>query len=340
MNKSARPRGLGRGLDALLPLNPRDMAGSGPKASLFLCAIERITPCKTQPRQHFDAAALDELTASIQSHGLLEPLVVRRLASGDRFEIVAGERRWRAAQRAGLHEVPVHVREVSDQSAFELALVENVQREDLNPIELAEALGRLIAEYSYTQESLASLLNRDRSTLANALRLLKLPEKVRQLVINGQLSEGHARALLGAPDETSMTQLAEKAVARKLSVRQIEALVRAAKSEAAGDSPAPGTPEGKSPGVRDLEGRLARRYGTRCELRDHNGKGEIVIRYSDLDELDRILEQMFAAAGALSAAGSSAAVPSAPGPSAAVPSAAGSTGATAAATGKKAAGRA
>jgi ParB family transcriptional regulator, chromosome partitioning protein len=296
MNKSARPRGLGRGLDALLPLNPASEApGSGTKPSLFLCAIERITPCKTQPRQHFDAAALDELTASIQSHGLLEPLVVRRVAGGDRFEIVAGERRWRAAQRAGLHEVPVHVREVSDQSAFELALVENVQREDLNPIELAEALGRLIAEYAYTQESLASLLNRDRSTLANALRLLKLPEKVRELVISGQLSEGHARALLGAPDEASMTQLADKAVARKLSVRQIEALVRAAKSEAAGN--APDAPEGKSPGVRDLEGRLARRYGTRCELRDHNGKGEIVIRYSDLDELDRILEQMFAAPG-------------------------------------------
>jgi ParB family chromosome partitioning protein len=259
---------------------------------LFVCGIERIVPSRTQPRQHFDAAALDELTASIQAHGLLEPLVVRRLAGEDKFEIIAGERRWRAAQRAGLHELPVHVREVTDQSAFELALVENVQREDLNPIEFAEALGRLIAEYSYTQESLATLLNRDRSTLANVLRLLKLPEKVRELVVTGKLSEGHARALLGAPDEVSMMQLAEKAVARKLSVRQIEALVRAAKSGANG-APADPAVEGKSPGIRDLEGRLARRYGTRCEVRDLNGKGEIVIRYSDLDELDRILEQMF-----------------------------------------------
>jgi ParB family chromosome partitioning protein len=310
MNKSARPRGLGRGLDALLPLNPAssESPGSGTKPALFLCAIEKIAPCKTQPRQHFDAAALDELTASIQSHGLLEPLVVRRLGGGDRFEIVAGERRWRAAQRAGLHEVPVHVREVSDQSAFELALVENVQREDLNPIEFAEALGRLIADYSYTQESLASLLNRDRSTLANALRLLKLPDKVREYVIHGQLSEGHARALLGAPDEASMTQLAEKAVARKLSVRQTEALVRAAKTSASADGSEPAVVEGKSPGVRDLEGRLARRFGARCELRDHNGKGEIVIRYSDLDELDRILEQMFegAARATPAARGSSA----------------------------------
>ena len=297
MSKVARPRGLGRGLDALLPLNnppPEAPSSSTSRATLFVCGIEKIVPCKTQPRQHFDAAALDELTASIQLHGLLEPLVVRRLAGQDRFEIVAGERRWRAAQRAGLHEVPVHVREVTDQSAFELALVENVQREDLNPIEFAEALGRLIADYSYTQDSLASLLNRDRSTLANALRLLKLPEKVRELVIAGQLSEGHARALLGAPDEASMTQLAEKAAARKLSVRQTEAMVRALKLAPNGSAGSP-APEGKSPGVRDLEGRLARRYGTRCEVRDQNGKGEIVIRYSDLDELDRILEQMFVA---------------------------------------------
>jgi len=305
MSKQVRPRGLGRGLDALLPLKPpseapvsattpiADGSAAGAKLSLFVCPIERIVPCRSQPRQHFDAAALDELTASIQSHGVLEPLVVRRLPGEDRFEIVAGERRWRAAQRAGLHDVPVHVRDVNAQSAFELALVENVQREDLNPIEFAEALGKLIAEYSYTQESLASLLNRDRSTLANALRLLKLPDKVRELVISGQLSEGHARALLGAPDEVSMTQLAEKAVARKLNVRQTEALVRALKATSSDEKPAGA--DAKSPGVRDLEGRLARRYGTRCEVRDKNGKGEIVIRYSDLDELDRILEQMFPA---------------------------------------------
>jgi len=300
MNKSVRPRGLGRGLDALLPPlsqqppppEPPPVSNGASKATLFVCGVERIVPCRTQPRQHFDAAALDELTASIQLHGVLEPLVVRRLPGDERFEIVAGERRWRAAQRAGLHEVPVYVREATEQSAFELALVENVQREDLNPIEFAEALGRLIADYSYTQDSLASLLNRDRSTLANALRLLKLPDKVRQLVIAGQLTEGHARALLGAPDEASMVQLAEKAAARKLSVRQTEALVRALKSTPdTGSAPAA---EGKSAGVRDLEGRLNRRYGTRCEVRDKNGKGEIVIRYSDLDELDRILEQMFA----------------------------------------------
>jgi ParB family chromosome partitioning protein len=294
MSKPARPRGLGRGLDALLPLSHSDApsAASGAKhAALFVCALEKIVPCRTQPRQHFDAVALDELAASIKAHGLLEPLVVRQLPGEDRFEIVAGERRWRAAQRAGLREVPVHVRDVSEQTSFELALVENVQREDLNPIEFAEALGRLIADHAYTQESLAALLNRDRSTLANALRLLKLPEKVRALVIAGQLSEGHARALLGAPDETSLSQLAEKAAQRKLSVRQTEALVRALKAAPSG-SAAPAA-QAKSPGVRDLEGRLARRYGTRCEVRDRKGSGEIIIRYSDLDELDRILEQLF-----------------------------------------------
>jgi ParB family chromosome partitioning protein len=312
MSTPSRPRGLGRGLDALLPLNNQPAPATTPRPgpvsetvpvavaapaaparplTLFLCPLEKIVPCRTQPRQNFDAAALDELTASIQSHGVLEPLVVRRLPGEERFEIVAGERRWRAAQRAGLREVPVHVRDVNERSAFELALVENVQREDLNPIEFAEAIDRLISEHSYTQESLAALLNKDRSTVANALRLLKLPKKVRAMVVSGQLSEGHARALLGAPDDANIEQLADKVVQRKLSVREIEALVRALKAKKSGDTAGGG--EGKSAGVRDLELRLARRYGARCEVRDRKGAGgEIVIRYGDLDELDRILEQL------------------------------------------------
>jgi ParB family chromosome partitioning protein len=307
MNKPARPRGLGRGLDALLPINRSDFRSDSPgpgstplpaavaikpQTNLFYCALEKIAPCRTQPRQNFDAAALDELTASIQMHGVLEPIVVRRIG-GDQFEIVAGERRWRAAQRAGLREVPVHVREVSEQNAFEQAQIAHVQREDLYPIDFAEALGRLIAEHGYTQEALAALLNRDRSTLANALRLLKLPEKVRAMVIAGKLSEGHARALLGAPDEAKLEQLAEKAVQRQLSVRQLEALVRGLKAEK--ENGAAEGKEPKSPGVRDLEMRLARRYGARCEVRDRKGIGEIVIRYADLDELDRLLEQLLPA---------------------------------------------
>jgi ParB family transcriptional regulator, chromosome partitioning protein len=315
MSTPSRPRGLGRGLDALLPLSqsppplhhsarplsetvPAGTPGASTPAAppvasqtLFVCALEKIVPCRTQPRQNFDAAALEELTESIRAHGVLEPLVVRRLTGQDKFEIVAGERRWRAAQRAGLREVPVHVREVNEQTAFELALVENVQREDLNPIEFAEAIERLISEHSYTQDTLASLLNKDRSTLANALRLLRLPPRVRQMVVSGQLSEGHARALLGAPDDAKLEQLADKVVQRKLSVRQIEALVRALKAAKNGAG-ADGAKDGKSVGVKDLEMRLARRYGTRCEVRDRKGSGEIVIRYGDLDELDRILEQL------------------------------------------------
>ena len=304
MSTPSRPRSLGRGLDALLPPisqppppangrgNPESEAAPAKPSALFVCAIEKIVPCRTQPRQNFEASALDELTASIQAHGVLEPLVVRRLPGQDKFEIVAGERRWRASQRAGLREVPVHVRDVNEKAAFELALVENVQREDLNPIEFAEAIGRLVSEHSYTQDSLAALLNKDRSTLANALRLLKLPEKVRALVVSGQLSEGHARALLGAPDDAKLEQLADKAVARKLSVREIEALVRALKASKEGTGGKDGA-EGKSAGVRDLEMRLARRYGARCEVKDRKGKGgEIVIRYGNLDELDRILEQL------------------------------------------------
>ena len=293
-------RGLGRGLDALLPLNrpapaAERAAEAAPAAagerSLFLCAIEKLAPNRGQPRQHFDGAALDELTESIKTHGVLEPLIVRRVSGEDRFEIVAGERRWRAAQRAGLHEVPVQVREASDRLAFELALIENIQREDLNPIEFAEAVGKLANEYGHTQESLAAALNKDRSTIANALRLLKLPAKVRTLVIEGKLSEGHARALLGVADEAALVRLAEQAAQRGLSVRQTEALVRALKAERESEAEGPK----KSVGVRDLEERLNRRYGTRCEVRDKNGKGEIVIRYGDLDELDRILDVMFAA---------------------------------------------
>lgn len=305
MSTPSRPRGLGRGLDALLSISQPPPPPSGRQSpeseaapaavkpsALFVCAIEKIVPCRTQPRQNFEASALDELTASIQAHGVLEPLVVRRLPGQDKFEIVAGERRWRASQRAGLREVPVHVRDVNEKAAFELALVENVQREDLNPIEFAEAIGRLVAEHSYTQDSLAALLNKDRSTLANALRLLKLPEKVRALVVSGQLSEGHARALLGAPDDAKLEQLADKAVQRKLSVREIEALVRALKTSKTADG-ATGGAEAKSAGVRDLEMRLARRYGARCEVKDRKSKGgEIVIRYGNLDELDRILEQL------------------------------------------------
>jgi ParB family transcriptional regulator, chromosome partitioning protein len=302
-----KPRGLGRGLDALLPATPARppersaVPGAAPAAAsayeghIFSCALELITPQKGQPRQHFDNEKLDELAASIREHGLLEPLVVRRRGP-DQFELIAGERRWRACQRAGLKEALVVVKDVSSTAAFELAIIENVQREDLDPIELAEALDRLVKEHSYTQEKLAERLGKDRSTIANSLRLLRLPEGIRAKVVTGELSEGHGRALLGVESDTKMNDIAEKVLRGRLSVRQTEELVRLTKlsgsSKGAKNAPAKGQ---KSASVRDLEKRLERKLGARCEVNDKEGKGEISIKYGSLDDLDRILEQILGA---------------------------------------------
>jgi ParB family chromosome partitioning protein len=288
--KGEKHRALGRGLDALLSDAP---AGPSGKEQAFTCPIERIIPQTDQPRRHFDDQKLDELAQSIREHGVLEPLVVRRAprdgssGASDRYQIIAGERRWRAAQRAGLRELLVVVKDVSPSNAFELALIENVQREDLNPLELAEALERLVREHGYTQEALASRIGKDRATIANSLRLLKLPARVRQMVIEGTLSEGHARALLGASDPKTIEALAEKVMRGGLSVRETEKLVRG-KKKGQSDSE-----DGKkSASVRDLEARLSRQLGARVEVTDDHGKGEITISYGSLDELDRILDHI------------------------------------------------
>jgi ParB family chromosome partitioning protein len=283
-------RALGRGLDALLPA-ASPAQGYGDR-NVFTCPIERIVPQGGQPRRHFDSQKLDGLAASIREHGLLEPLVVRRAAGGDKFELIAGERRWRALQRAGLREALVVVKEVSADGAFELALIENVQREDLNAIELAEAYERLMNDHGYTQEALATRVGKDRTTIANALRLIKLPPKVRARVIAGELSEGHARALLGAGDAATIEQLAEKVVRGGLSVRATEALVRArAGGKKGSQTESPGASSG-SASIRDLELRLTRGLGTRVQVRDRGNKGEVVIPYVDLDALDRILDKL------------------------------------------------
>jgi ParB family chromosome partitioning protein len=285
-------RGLGRGLDALLPASPTN-SNYGEK-SVFLCAIEKIAPQKGQPRRHFDPQLLQELTQSIREHGIIEPIVVRRNSNAGTFEIIAGERRWRASQKAGLKEVLVVVKDVSPANAFELALVENVQRADLGAIELAEAYDRLLREHEYTQESLAERLGKDRSTIANTMRLLKLPPRVRDKVVSGELSEGHARALLGAADLHAIAELAERVLRGKLSVRQTEALVRGkrdktGKKKTNGAATAHG---GKSASVRDLETKLSRALGTKVEVRDTGNKGEIAIAYADLDALDRLVDRL------------------------------------------------
>ncbi len=293
MSQDPKKRALGRGLDALLPSAPAASSMYGDK-SVFVCALDKIVPQKGQPRQHFDAQALEELAQSIKEYGLLEPIVVRRSADksvgADRFEIIAGERRWRASQKAGLREVLVVVKDVTPRTAFELALIENVQREDLNPVELAEALDRLVKEHAYTQETLAQRLGKDRTTITNSLRLLKLPPLVRAKIVTGELSEGHARALLGAaPDK--IEQLAEKVMRGKLSVRATEALVRGARGKVKGAGAAKAE---KSTSTKDLEAKLARALGTRVEVRDEGNKGEIAIPYADLDALDRLLDKLLA----------------------------------------------
>jgi ParB family chromosome partitioning protein len=294
-----KKRGLGRGLDALIPTGPAVVPVSAPAMApaqekwAFQCAIEKIAPMVGQPRRHFAKEALEELAQSIREHGIIEPLVVRRVATGaDKFVLVAGERRWRAAQIAGLHEVPVVVRASSEKDAFEAALVENAQREDLSAVEFAEACQRLLAEYSYTQEALATRLGKDRSTIANSLRLLKLPPRVRDHVVEGRLSEGHARALLMAKDDATIERLADKCIAEKLSVRAAEVLAKV------GDGPKKERDDvleksEKTAAVRDLELRLTRALGTKVLLHAKTAtKGAISIPYEDLDALDRLLQKL------------------------------------------------
>ena len=296
-----RTRGLGRGLDALLPASaPKKKEGAAGEErqktygsdGVFKCPLERIVPQQGQPRQHFDEAKLGELAQSIKEHGLLEPLVVRKKGA-DQFELIAGERRWRACQKAGLHEALVVVHEVTPVKAFELAIIENVQREDLDAIEMAEALGRLVAEHGYTQEKLAERIGKDRSTIANSLRLLKLPEIIRSRVVTGELTEGHARTLLGIPTEKKMDEIAKKVINGRLSVRQTEELVRTAKGTSGGGKSGGASGKKKSASIRDLEKRLERKLGARCEVSDKSGKGEIRIKYGSLDELDRVLDLIF-----------------------------------------------
>jgi len=285
---------LGRGLAALIPAaadpDPEERAQAKLGNGLRTVDIENIHPSGKQPRKRFDDVRLNELAESIRSQGIIQPLVVRVRQAGG-FELVAGERRWRAAQRAGLHQVPVIIREVAEAQAFEMALVENLQREDLNPIEEAEGYQHLVAEFGYTQESLATRVGRERSTVANALRLLKLPPSVRTMVVEGRLSMGHARALLGLEDDAVIERLARQTASRGLSVRQVEALVRREREDTHRPTP---PPEGKgSPAARDLALRLQRALSARVKLVEVGpGRGHVEIHYGSLDQLDGIVTKI------------------------------------------------
>ena len=283
MNK---PKGLGRGLDALLG-GGEDSARKDNTATL---PVDAIRPGKYQPRTRMDEQALNELAASIKSQGLMQPLLVRpvgRVQGREQFELIAGERRWRAAQIAGLGEVPVLVREVPDNAALAMALVENIQREDLNPIEEATGLQRLIEEFRMTHEQAADAVGRSRSATTNLLRLLKLARPVQAMLMEGSLEMGHARALL-ALDGARQVEAANRIAARGLSVRESEALVTRLQRGTASRR--------KQRTDRDLarlEEEVSQRLGTTVQIRPgRKGSGTILVRYSGLDHLDQLLKKL------------------------------------------------
>lgn len=296
MTNMIKRKALGRGLSALIPDAPTETAPlKEQKNGLFLCPIEKIHPNKGQPRRYFDEEKLLGLVASIREHGIVQPLIVRPIEHGDRYELVAGERRWRAAQKAGLHEVPVVIREYSGITAFEAALVENIQRADLNPIEEAEAYRKLIEDHQLTQDTVARRVGKDRSTITNSLRLLKLPDSARRALIAGSISTGHARALLALDDPALIHRSVETIVARQLSVRQTEALVKTLqeRTEHAHETTDSSATEVPSSNVRHLEERLSRALSTRVRVvagKKGTQQGRLEINYNSLDELDRLLE--------------------------------------------------
>jgi ParB family chromosome partitioning protein len=250
--------------------------------------VDLIQRGKYQPRKDIDPESLQELADSIKAQGVMQPIVVRPI-SDHRYEIIAGERRWRAAQLAGLDEIPALVRDVADKAAIAMSLIENIQREDLNPIEEAAALLRLQQEFELTQQEVADAVGKSRSTVANLLRLMSLQADVRRLVEHGDLEMGHARALLGL-DATRQSQAARSVVARGLSVRQTEALVRHLLER---KDAAPATPRSIDPNIRHLQDDLSRRLGARVEIRHGaGGKGKLVLAYNSLDELDGILSHI------------------------------------------------
>jgi ParB family chromosome partitioning protein len=274
-------RALGRGLEALIPVAARrEPALEGVRVTE--CPIEQLVANDHQPRQRFDEQKLRELAGSIKAKGILQPLLVRK--KGDKFEILAGERRWRAARIAGLNTVPVVVKEFNNTEAIEVALVENLQREDLNPLEEAEAYRQLTTEHGLSQEELARRVGKDRSTVANTLRLLKLPQAVQQELLQGNISMGHARAILALPNEESQLRLARRVVAERLTVRECERLAQ----PAAGGKKSPAKRHKSPDELRLVEG-LQRRLGTKVELFAGPKRGRLVIHYYSNEQLDNII---------------------------------------------------
>ncbi len=281
-------KGLGRGLSALLAEDPDDQPALDRLRVGRTVPVESLVPNRYQPRHYFDPEELQALTQSIRENGILMPILVRRMADDQNsFEIVAGERRWRAAQAAQLYEVPIIVKELNDSQALEVALIENVQRQDLTPLEEAEGYRRLMEEFANTQEDLARAVGKSRSHVANIMRLLGLPEGVKTLLQDGSLSAGHGRALLAAEDPEA---LAQTVVRQGLNVRQTEALVKKPQKSAtaAASSQVPGQDEN----TRAMEKRLSEKLGLTVKIRHQGERGEVRIGFRSLDQFDEILKRL------------------------------------------------
>jgi ParB family chromosome partitioning protein len=290
-------KALGRGLETLLPAArgiqtiATDAAAPQPSADgIRELPVDLIDRSPYQPRTHLDEAALQELTESIRACGVIQPITVR--AVDGRYQLVAGERRWLASQRAGKATVPAIVRQLSNEQAMEIGIIENLQREDLNPVEQARAFERLSREFGLTQEQMAQRTGKDRSSVSNFLRLLRLPAEVLALIESAQLSFGHAKALMTLDSPEAMGRLAKRAVQLSMSVRQLEA----AAYQLMHPAPATAKPERiLDPNVREAEQTLQRALGMRVQIQDHKGKGKIVLEYTSLEDFDRVLEMLGAA---------------------------------------------
>ncbi|MGA7342596.1 MAG: ParB/RepB/Spo0J family partition protein [Terracidiphilus sp.] len=296
MNTAAtetKRRALGKGLDSLLPraqmpATPHADTEGGRPREIPLDQIER-NPFQT--RTHLDEEQLAELAQSIKANGVVQPVLVRPLANG-RFQLIAGERRWRASERAGMETIPAILRQVSDEQAMEITIVENLQRTDLNPMEQARAFERLSREFHMTQEQMAQRTGKDRATVANFLRLLKLPNGVQMRVEAGELSFGHARALLAFEHAEEIEKAAQRVVSLSLSVRQTESYVQGMLHPGGKEKKEPKAEPPVDPNVRDAEERLQRTLGLKVTIEDHGGHGRVIIEYARLEDFDALLEQL------------------------------------------------
>jgi ParB family chromosome partitioning protein len=316
MTTTTTTRGLGRGLSALIsenyiqnPVTPPASVSSGVSSEkkhtdsstgMESLMVEQLSQGKYQPRTQFNEQALTELAESIRRNGVMQPIIVRPTTQSGRYEIIAGERRWRAAKLAGLNRVPVIIREIDDKQALELALVENVQRQDLLPLEEAVGYQRLIEEFNYTQEELGSIVGKSRSHVTNLLRLLSLPDQVKLMLDKGELSMGHARTLIGVPDPLA---IAKEIVARGLSVRQAEEISREVQGiqkrsnsrSQNGNNRTVGhrqQPANRDPDIMALEETLSENLGLKVAINDRGQSGEIIISYDSLSQLDEILRRL------------------------------------------------